>query len=141
MPEVTRRIEIQAPPSRVWRWFASPDGLRRWLSPDIDIDLHVGGSYRMPGGDQTTWITGTVLDLVTEGRLVLSWLEEGSGWIHPGRLVLELAATPGGTQVTLIHDGFAGIGKPGWEGTYEAYERGADRHGILEKLAAVVTSD
>jgi uncharacterized protein YndB with AHSA1/START domain len=138
MPEVTRSIEIQAPPSEVWRWLASEAGLRRWLAPTIEIDLQVGGAYRMQGGNETSWISGTVLELVPEGRLVLSWMEEGTDWVHPGRLVIELAAVTGGTRATLIHDGFAGIGKPGWKNTYEAYERGADRHQILEHLAEVV---
>lgn len=140
MPEVVRSLEIQAPPSAVWRWLASPEALRRWLAPDLEIDLVVGGVYRMRGADQETWISGTVLELVPEGRMVLSWLEEDSGWQHPGRLVIELAAVSAGTRVTLGHDGFAGIGKSGWAGMVEAYERGADRHRVLEHLAAAVTS-
>jgi uncharacterized protein YndB with AHSA1/START domain len=39
MPEVIRSIDIQAPPSAVWRWLASGEALRRWLSSDLDIDL------------------------------------------------------------------------------------------------------
>jgi hypothetical protein len=42
--------------------------------------------------------------------------------------------------VTLVHDGFAGIGTSGWRGTLDAYERGADRHRVLEHLAATVAS-
>lgn len=140
MPEVVRSLDIGAPPSTVWRWFESEERLRRWFRPDLDIDLTVGGSFRTLGADGETWISGTVLELVPEGRLVLSWLEEDAGWLHPGRLVIELAPTSAGTRVTLVHDGFAGIGKPGWKGTLEAYERGADRHQLLEKLAAVVIS-
>jgi uncharacterized protein YndB with AHSA1/START domain len=138
MPDVSRSIEIQAPPSRVWRLLATPEGLRRWLQPELEIDLRVGGSYRMLGGDDQTWISGVVLELVPEGRLVLSWLEEGTGWIHPGRLVIELTPVASGTRVTLVHDGFAGIGKPGWPETLKAYECGADRHQVLERLAAAV---
>lgn len=140
MPEVVRSMEIQARPSAVWRWFESQEALRRWFRPDLIIDLSVGGSFRTLGADEQTWITGTVLEIVPEGRLVLSWFEEDAGWVHPGRLVIELAAIPSGTRVTVVHDGFAGIGKSGWQGTVEAYERGADRHRLLEKLAAVVTS-
>lgn len=138
MPEVVRSIEVQAPPSAVWRWFESQEALRRWFRPGLEIDLRVGGSFRMLGADDETRVSGTVLELVPEGRLVLSWLEENAGWRHPGRLVIELAAVASGTRVTLTHDGFAGIGKPGWLGTYEAYERGADRHRVLEQLAAAV---
>ena len=140
MPAVVRSIEIKAPPSAVWRWFATPDALRRWLSPELEIDLRVGGAYRMVGTDGDTRISGTVLELVPEGELVLSWLEEGGDWLHPARLVIALAPTANGTRVTLTHDGFAGIGKAAWARTLEAYERGADRHGVLERLAEVAAA-
>jgi uncharacterized protein YndB with AHSA1/START domain len=141
MPEVVRTIEIKARPSEVWRWLESQDALRRWISPNLEIDLAVGGVYRFLGPDDATWVTGHVLELVPEGRLVLSWMEEGSDWLHPARLVLTLAPAAAGTRVTLIHDGFAGIGKPGWPATVQNYERGADAHRILEKLAALVSED
>jgi uncharacterized protein YndB with AHSA1/START domain len=140
MPEVVRSIEIQARPSKVWGWFSSQDALRSWLGSNLEIDLRVGGAYRMLGADEETWIRGTVLELVQEGRLVLSWLEEDAGWVHPGRLVIEIEAIASGSRVTLIHDGFAGIGKTDWTSTYKAYELGAERHRVLEKLAAVVAS-
>jgi uncharacterized protein YndB with AHSA1/START domain len=141
MPEVTRSIEIKARPSEVWRWLATQEALRRWISPNLEIELAVGGAYRFLGPDNKTWITGRVLELVPEGRLVLSWMEEGGDWLYPARLVVTLAASPGGTQVMLIHDGFAGIGKPGWPATVANYEAGADAHKILEKLAALVVED
>jgi uncharacterized protein YndB with AHSA1/START domain len=140
MPEVVRSIEIPAPPSGVWRWLSTQEGLRRWIAPDIEIDLRVGGAYRMLGADGRTRISGTVVELVPEGRLVLSWLEEDSGWVHPARLVVTLEPIASGTRVGLVHDGFAGIGKPTWAATLEAYERGADKHQILHQLAAVVAT-
>lgn len=138
MPDVTRRITIPQPPSVVWQQFGTEDALRRWLSPTLTIDLQEGGPYRMLGADGVTWISGVVLDLVPEGRLVLSWMEEDAGWEHPGRLVIELRAAGAGTEVSLTHDGFAGIGTATWQRTRDAYERGADKHQVLEQLAAVV---
>ena len=138
MPQVVRTIEIQAPPSVVWRWLATQEALRQWISPNLEIDLKVGGAYRMLGADEATWVSGVVLELTPEGALVLSWMEEGQGWVHPARLVIRLAPTPAGSEVTLVHDGFAGIGKPGWAKTVQGYELGADRHRVLEKLASLV---
>jgi uncharacterized protein YndB with AHSA1/START domain len=140
MPTVVRSIDIEAAPSAVWRWFTTVEALRGWLSPDLEIDLRVGGAYRMLGADEETWITGTVLELVAEGGMVLSWLEEDAGWEHPARLLISLTPTATGTRVTLTHDGFAGIGRPGWARTLEAYERGADRHQVLSRLAAMVVA-
>jgi uncharacterized protein YndB with AHSA1/START domain len=140
MPQVVRSVEIAAPPSAVWRWFATQEGLRRWLSPSLEIDLRVGGPYRFLGPDEETWITGTVLEFVPEGALVMSWLEEGGDWVHPARIVTTLAPIPSGTKVTLTHDGFAGIGKPGWPDTVRAYERGADIHRVLDRLGELVAA-
>ena len=140
MPQVTSTIEIAARPSEVWQWFTSQETLRQWLSPTLEIDLRVAGAFRMVGPDETTSIVGTVLEYVPEGCLVLSWLEEDANWVHPGRLVITLAPIATGTRMTLVHDGFAGIGKEGWEQTMAAYERGIDKHQVLQKLADVVTA-
>jgi uncharacterized protein YndB with AHSA1/START domain len=140
MPQVVRSIEIGAPPSATWRWLASEEALRGWLGSSLEIDLQVGGAYRLRGADDKTWITGRVLEIVPEGRLVLSWLEEGGDWVYPARLVITLAPIAAGTQVTLSHDGLAGIGKAGWPDTVKAYERGADSHRILERLADLMVA-
>jgi uncharacterized protein YndB with AHSA1/START domain len=140
MPQVTRSIEIQAPPSNVWRWLATQEGLRRWISSNMQIDLRVGGAYRFLGPDDQTWISGTVLELAPERSLILSWLEEGSGWVNPARLVVTLAPTAAGTRVTLIHDGFEGIGRPDWPEVVLDYERGADLHRIHHRLADLVNA-
>jgi hypothetical protein len=81
------------------------------------------------------------MELVPEGWLILSWLEEGQGWVHPARLVIALEASAQGTKATLIHDGFAGTGRADWPEMVADYERGSDAHGILDKLAALVNED
>lgn len=141
MPTVTRTITIPRDTAAVWRQFTSAEGLRRWLSADITIDLRRGGAYRMLGGDGGTWISGVVLEFEPEKLFVLSWLEEDAGWMHPGRLTIALEGGGEQTAVTLTHDGFAGIGTPTWERTEAAYERGLERHPVLERLTdAVVTA-
>ncbi len=141
MPQVIRSIEIRATPSKVWRHVATQESLRRWISPNLEIDLRVGGHYRFLGPDQQTWVVGTVLELVPEGWLILSWLEESQGWTHPTRLVVALEASGAGTKVTVIHDGFAGIGRQDWPDVVLDYQRGADAHKLPEKLAALVDAD
>jgi uncharacterized protein YndB with AHSA1/START domain len=141
MPQILRSIEMRAPPSVVWRWMASQKALRMWFSPNLEIDLQVGGAYRFFGPDNKTWVSGKVLELKPEESLILSWMEEGGDWVHPKRLVITLEPTRDGTRVTLIHDGFAGIGTPDWRATVEDYRRGADQHKVLEKLAELVNAD
>jgi uncharacterized protein YndB with AHSA1/START domain len=138
MPQVIRSIEIKATPATVWSWLATQEALRRWISSNIEIDLRVGGAYRFLGPDDETWISGTVLELEPERSLILSWLEEGSGWTRPARLIITLAAAASGTRVTLIHDGFEAIGRLDWTETVKDYERGADLHRVLDRLADLV---
>jgi uncharacterized protein YndB with AHSA1/START domain len=140
MQQVVRSIDIEVPPRNIWRWLATQDGLRRWISPNIEIDLRVGGAYRFLGPDDQTWISGTVLELTPERTLILSWIEEGSGWANPARVVITLATTAAGTRVTLIHDGFERIGRSDWHDTIQDYERGADQHRILYRLADLVNA-
>lgn len=142
MPEVIRSIEIAAPPSTVWTWFASQAALRKWWgTPDLEIDLTVGGAFTLTGPDGHSAVSGHVLELDREHRLVLSWMEQDAGWVHPGRLLFTLEPAGGGTRVTLQHDGFAGIGAANWQSITSAYERGADAHRPLDRLAALVADD
>ena len=138
--QVIRTIEIRSPPSKVWRHIGTQEGLRRWIAPSLDIEMKVGGKYRFLGPDNKTTVSGTVLELVPEGWLVLSWMEEGQGWTHPARFVIALEACATGTKVTVIHDGFAATGQD-WEAMVGDYEMGASAHKILEKLAALVDAD
>lgn len=140
-PKVTRSIEIRATPAKVWRFLATQDGLRRWISPNLEIDLKVGGKYRFLGPDDKTWVSGHVLELVPEAWLILSWLEEGQGWTYPARFVVALEVCAAGTKVTIIHDGFAGTGRSDWPELVADYEQGSDAHGILDKLAMLVNAD
>jgi len=141
MPHVTRSLDIRATPAKVWRFFASQEGLRRWIAPNLDIDLTVGGKFRFCGPDEKTWISGTVLEIVPEAWLVLSWLEEGQGWQNPMRLTLALEPSPAGTRATMRFDGFAGIGHADWADVMADYERGSDEHKTLQALAALVEPD
>ena len=139
--QVTRSLEIRATPSKVWRYFPSQEGLRRWISPNLEIDLRVGGRFRFLGPDGKTFVSGTVLDIVPEGWLILSWMEEGQGWRNPTRLVLALEASGAGTKASMTFDGFAGIGRADWPDMVADYERGSDTHGTLQALAKLVQSD
>lgn len=140
MPQVRRAIRIKASTSSVWRWLSTQEGLSRWISANIEIDLRMGGAYRFLGPDNQTWISGSVLEFVPKRSLILSWLEEGKGWLKPARFVIQLSAVDDGTEVVLIHDGFEAIGLPDWTQTLKGYEHGADVHRILDRLADLVSS-
>lgn len=137
MPAVERSIEIQASSATVWSFFTTQEGLRTWWGAEIDIDMTVGGKHRHYVPEANQWISGYVLEIVPEKQLILSWFEEDCDWVFPTRLVFTLEAIPGGTRVTHRFDGFAGIGKPTWERTMQAYNRGIDLHNMLGTLKTV----
>ncbi len=140
MPTITRSIEIKATPATVWSLLSTQEGLRQWWAPNFEIDFRLGGAHRhiSPGTDQL--ITGTVLEMVPERLLILSWFEDGEGtdWRHPIRLTFTLEPTASGTRVTTVFDGYPGIGIANWERTYAAYEIGVDRHDLLGHLCRTV---
>jgi uncharacterized protein YndB with AHSA1/START domain len=138
-PVVERTVEIRASLEIVWSLVASQEGLRRWFDPTMEIDLTVGGSFRLREEESQGPISGHVLEVVPLQRLVLSWLEEG-GWIHPTRLTFTLEETPEGTRVCQRYDGFAGIGSSTWQRARDAYEAGIDRHGLLKNLKRLAES-
>jgi uncharacterized protein YndB with AHSA1/START domain len=140
-PKVVRSLEIRATPGKVWRYFASQEGLRRWISPTLEIDLRVGGRFRFLGPDGKTSVSGTVLEIAPEAWLILSWMEEDQGWQNPARLVLALEASGTGTRASMTFDGFAGIGRADWPAMVADYERGSDEHKTLQTLAALAESD
>lgn len=137
MPVLSRTVDIQASPRTVWSLLSTQEGLRQWLEPTLEIDLKVGGFHRHLNQFANIYISGYVLELVPEQTLVLSWFEEDGNWKAPIRLTFTMAEIPGGTRVTMTFDGFAGIGKPTWDRTQQAYERGMAEHGTLDALKRV----
>lgn len=140
MPVLSKSVEIQASPRTVWSLLSTREGLREWFEPSLEIDVQVGGFHRHVDERTQSPISGYVLEMVPEQSLVLSWLEADGDWKFPVRLSFTLAEIPGGTQVTMAFDGFPGIGKPTWDRTQRAYERGIAEHETLESLKRAAES-
>ena len=136
MLKIERAAEIGADVSAVWALFASQDGLRRWFSETIEIDVSVGGKHRHVSKEEKQLITGEVLQREPMKKLSLSWFEDGpdTDLVNPIRKTFALEEIPRGTRVTITIDGFEGIGKPDYMRTYEAYVRGTERHHLLKNL-------
>jgi uncharacterized protein YndB with AHSA1/START domain len=137
MVKVERSITIAASIQDVWQLLATQEGMRLWLDPEIEIEMVIGGSHRHVNKEANQLITGKVLEIIPEKLLSLSWFEEGTDWIFPTKLTFTLEETAEGTCVRSCHEGFEQIGKANWESTYQAYERGTDRHRLLAHLKEV----
>lgn len=117
----TLRIErtFAAPPERVFaawtepavlhRWFAAgPD----WTSTEVDVDLRVGGRYRltMCGPDAVArTVVGEYLQVDPPHRLAYTWMWEQSDGPAVGVrtvVTVEFRAVGAGTSVVLTQSGF-----------------------------------
>lgn len=134
--KIERAIEVNADVAAVWALVSSQDGFRSWFEPTIEIDPFVGGRHRHVSGEEGQLITGEILEMEPMKKLVLSWFEDGpdTDWVNPIRKTFLFENLNGTTRVTLVIEGFEGIGKPTYERTYEAYARGTARHHILRNL-------
>jgi len=123
-PVPAGRIGIQlqrryrASPDRVYRALTQPAALRQWWCPpgwtigEIDLDLRVGGDYRIAmtrlADRKEIAVSGRFLEVRPPDRLVYTWRWEGA---FPGmaetRVTLELQRSEGETVVLLRHDNFA----------------------------------
>ncbi|HWU89662.1 MAG TPA: SRPBCC domain-containing protein [Kofleriaceae bacterium] len=113
---VLARIEIAAPPERVFRALTTDELTTWWGSAELyrttklTIDLRPGGAWRTEGvgSDGSAFhVAGEVLELDPPRRLVQTWQpswEDGP----PTMIAYSLDPIEGGTRVTLRHTGFAG---------------------------------
>jgi uncharacterized protein YndB with AHSA1/START domain len=121
--EAVLRIEetFPAPREKVFAAWTHPEVLRRWwaagpgwTSPWVEVDLRVGGTYRLamtaPGAADTNVVTGEYLEVDPPQRLVYTWRWESAG--APGGDAATLVtvefrdAGATGTTVVLTHSGF-----------------------------------
>ena len=111
---VLARVEIAAPPERVWKAISTDELAKWWGSDDLyrttkhTVDLRPGGAYRSDGigreGDPFH-VSGQILEVDPPKRLVQTW--EPSWEPGPPSTVtwmLEPIAT--GTRLTVRHTGF-----------------------------------
>ena len=126
--ELQRRF--RASPERVFRAWTQPVALREWWCPagwiagEIEVDLRVGGNYRIAmtraAGGAPVAVSGQFLEVKPPDRLVYSWCWEGAFTEMPETLVsLELQGSATETLLTLRHEKFATVGvrnqhRSGW---------------------------
>jgi uncharacterized protein YndB with AHSA1/START domain len=136
--ELQRRF--RASPERVFRAWTQTVALREWWCPpgwvagEIDIDLRIGGAYRI-GMSRTgatgagVSVSGHFLEVKPPERLVYTWRWEGAFAEMPETLVtLELSGTDNETLLTLHHDNFTDLGlrhqhRSGWLSACDRLDR------------------
>ncbi|HWT22350.1 MAG TPA: SRPBCC domain-containing protein [Solirubrobacteraceae bacterium] len=135
------RIEraFDAPREAVFDAWTSPEVLRRWWAagtgwstPVADVDLRVGGRYRLsmrdPAAAGAYTVVGEYVEVVRPERLVYTWTWEGEPAEQAGSegtlVSVDFLETGGRTTVVITHTGFAGPGvaaqhEHGWNACLE----------------------
>lgn len=125
---VLARVEIAAPPERVFAAITTDELTKWWGSPELykttkhTADLRVGGAWRSDGvgADGSAFhVGGEILEIDPPKKLVQTWKpswEPGP----PTTVTWHLDAIDGGTRVTVRHTGFVdpracGDHANGWE--------------------------
>ncbi len=91
--EVTRELELDAPPDEVWEALTNPDELAEWFANEVELDPEPGGEgvFRWDDGDVRHAVVEEVVPLE---RFAFTW--------EDGRVVIELEEIPSGTRVTVV---------------------------------------
>lgn len=113
---VIARRTYPVPREMVFRAFADPEWLARWLSPSNDVsttviefDFRPGGSYRLafhfPGG-RADMVVGKYVDVRTNERLVYTWTWEAPDPFAgvESLVTVDLSDSVDGTCVALTHE-------------------------------------
>jgi uncharacterized protein YndB with AHSA1/START domain len=91
--DITREIELEAPPEEVWEALTDEDKLAEWFANDVELDAEPGGEgiFRWDDGEERHAI---VEEVDPERRFVFTWDES--------RVGIELEEIPVGTRVTVV---------------------------------------
>ena len=106
-------VDIAAPPERVFRALTTSDIVQWWGSAETyrttkwTGDVRVGGAWVAEGvgQDGPFSVRGEFLEVDPPHKLVQTWRPDWDG-DHPTTLTHRLEPVPGGTRLTLRHEGF-----------------------------------
>jgi uncharacterized protein YndB with AHSA1/START domain len=142
--KLTLTRNINAPVEQVFDAWIDPEIRKQWwaaqpgMSCDMaEIDANVGGRYRLnmrgqkDGRPIENICAGEFIEIDRPHRLVFSWGWEKDEYSAPeihvkhSTVTLTFREIPGGTALTLLHEGFPNIGardshEGGWTGCLES---------------------
>lgn len=143
--EFTRVFD--APRSEVYRAFIEPEAIRAWwgpkgwVTPEVEMNLQVGGRYRFgmraETGGELMFVRGRYVVVDPPAKLVFTYVWEGGGegerWREHSLIELETLVTlefvdqGDRTEVRLRHEGFAtaqgrDLHRFGWSSNWDSLE-------------------
>ena len=141
-PSVTLTRSYKASPEKVWQAWTSPKAMMEWIRPGegftapvVEIDLRVGGSYRLimksPTGEEFEAI-GVYREVVPHRKLVFTWASPST---EEKETLVTLSFQPSGegTLFELKHEGLRNAEdrdshRDGWSNSLTSLERYLQSH-------------
>lgn len=105
MSSYSTRMEIDAPPDRVFEHFVRPELLVRWMGDYAALDAQPDGAFAVDINGVI--IRGHYVRVERPHLIEIAWGEAGNPLMPPGstHLVVRLSERPGGTVLELEHRG------------------------------------
>lgn len=123
MTEFRVQRVVAKPVEEVWTAFTDPVALAAWFWPErfettVDIDLRVGGAFRIASAPVGMAVSGTYAEVEAPGRLVHTWRWDGED--EETLVTMTFLPVDGGTGITILHERFgdpeaAQQNQLGWE--------------------------
>jgi uncharacterized protein YndB with AHSA1/START domain len=138
---IERETLIDAPPDVVWGVITKPEQIKRWFSPEAELELHEGGqaAFGFPEHDHT--IRAQVVHVDEPRAFAWRWIHAEApelGATNSTLVEFTLLEEGAGTRLKVVESGFTGVEWPPERDAAEvraAHIEGWDRH--LGQLDAV----
>jgi len=115
-PVLNLRRTLEATPARVFKAWTDPNEVKLWFgpgdytTPQVEIDLRVGGRYRFgmkpPQGD-IFYLSGEFRVIEPPKRLVYTWAWEGENQEQETLVTVDFVDRGGKTEVVMRQEHFA----------------------------------
>ena len=131
--------QLNAKPERVFEAFTQPEVLMKWWGPEgcacpgADVDLRVGGSYRLQMQTENYGLIavhGQYREIIPNKKLCYTWNWEGIDHETKNETLVTLTfdEVDGGTELTLLHELFPSESardshNQGWTSCFNCLER------------------
>jgi len=138
MDPIVKKVNINAPVSRVWDALTKKSELEKWMLMTTDFSAEKGRAFIFktddPGENWDGIFNCRIEDVIENKKLVYTW---NAGFINADTVVtIELAEKNGKTEVTLTHAGWEKLAA-NQEQTKTAHGEGWDVR-FVQKLKEVI---
>lgn len=144
---IEHEMEYPHPPEKVWRALTEPAQIAKWFPSSwgkttTDFRPVVGAEFRMDAEKKRGWrghVTGKVIEVVPNRRLVHTWVGSSQEDIEPTRVEWTLEPTAKGTRLRFAYHLSPQItGVMGWMAFKGA---GASWRGMMDKALPASLAD